>query len=101
MRQFRCVWATEVRTPWRSTPDMFVYAKTVPNHVQFWEQIKNGATSQYFLKIDPLIAPSDELSQQAVFEADVAAAQAVAKTIRGARAGLGVIGPPGSPHFVP
>ena len=80
---------------------MFVYARTVPNHVQFWEQIKNGATSQYFLKIDPLIAPSDELSQQAVFEADVAAAQAVAKTIRGARAGLGVIGPPGSPHFVP
>ena len=101
MRQFRCVWATEIRTPWRSTPDMFVYAKTVPNHVQFWEQIKDGATSRYFLRIDPLASTSGELSREEVFEADVAAARAVAQTIKGARAGLGVIGPPGTPHFVP
>lgn len=100
MRQFRCVWATEIKTPWHATPDVFVYAKTVPNHVKFWDKIKDGATSDYFLMIEPL-SLRNQRSLQDIFEGDVAAARQVAKRLKGARAGLGVIGPPENPHHVP
>lgn len=90
MRVFRCVWASEIKTPWQDRPTVFVYAKTVTNHVQFWEAIKDGASSTYFLMVSPImLGPSDNAAS--ISKSDVQAACKIAQGIKNAKAGLGHI----------
>lgn len=90
MRSFRCVWASEVKSPWQAEPTVFVYAKTVTNHVKFWEAIKDDASSSYFLMVSPImLGPDDDAAS--LNKDDVQAACKIASGIENAKAGLGHI----------